>query len=104
MLVAVSALASLAVPLVVVPMFQRLSESLGTTAPSLGRWLLQGWGPLALGLGPLALVCYAVGVRQSIVRRRVLLVLAFALTVLAGAVFLLALYGTLFSIAGAPTG
>jgi hypothetical protein len=103
-LVAASALASLAVPLVVAPMFQRLSESLGTTAPSLGRWLLQGWSPVALGLGPLALVCYALGVRQSIVRRRVLLVLAFALTVLAGAVFLVALYGTLFSMAGAPTG
>jgi hypothetical protein len=103
-LVAGSALASVAVPLVVGPMFQRLSESLAAEAPSAGRWLLQGWIPLVIGVGPLLLVAYAVGVRQSIVRRRVVLVLAFALTVLAGAVFLLALYATLFSMAGTPTG
>lgn len=104
MLVAGSALASVAVPLVVGPMFQRLSDSLGAEAPPAGRWLLQGWIPLVIGVGPLLLVAYAVGVRQSIVRRRVVLVLAFALTVLAGAVFLFALYATLFSMAGAPTG
>lgn len=85
-------------------MFQRLSDSLGAPPPSAARWLLQGWIPLAIGLGPLVLVAYAVGIRQSIARRRVVLVLAFALTVLAGAVFLFALYGTLFGMAGAPTG
>jgi hypothetical protein len=85
-------------------MFGRLSESLGSPPPSPGRGLLQGWVPVALGVGPLVLVGYALAVRQSIIRRRVLLVLAFALTVLAGVVFLFALYTTLFSIAGAPTG
>ncbi len=92
------------VPIVVGPMFGRLSESLGSTPPAPGRWLLQGWIPLALGVGPLVLVGYALAVRQSIVRRRVVLVLAFALTVLAGVVLLFALYATLFSMAGAPTG
>jgi hypothetical protein len=85
-------------------MFGRLSESLGTPPPSPGRWLLRGWIPVAVGVGPLLLVGYALAVRQSIVRRRVMLVLAFALTVLAGAVFLVALYATLFGMAGAPTG
>jgi len=104
LLVAASALVSLVVPIVVAPMFGRLSESLGSPPPSPGRWLLQGWVPVALGVGPLVLVGYALAVRQSIIRRRVLLVLAFALTVLAGVVFLFALCTTLFSIAGAPTG
>jgi|GEM_PF-446310 hypothetical protein len=104
LLVAASALVSLVVPIVVAPMFGRLSESLGSPPPSPGRWLLQGWVPVALGVGPLVLVGYALAVRQSIIRRRVLLVLAFALTVLAGVVFLFALYTTLFSMAGAPTG
>jgi len=100
--VASSGLLSLVVPLTVAPMFRRLSESVGAP-PGSGGWLLQGWIPLALGLSPLALVAWALGVRQPIGRRRLPLVLAFALTVLAGAVSLFGLYGALFSMAGAPT-
>jgi hypothetical protein len=103
--VTVSGLVSLALPLAVAPMFRRLSESIGAGAPGgLGR-VLQGWFPLVLGLAPLAVVVYALAVRQPVARRRLLLVLAFILTVLAGGVFLVALYGTLFSMAGdAATG
>ncbi|HVP60489.1 MAG TPA: hypothetical protein VMT11_08015 [Myxococcaceae bacterium] len=99
-----SGLLSLLVPLLVVPIFRRLSESLGATAPSLASSVLQGWTPVALGLFPVALVAYALGVRQPLIRRRLLLVLAFAVTVLASAVLLIALYGTLFNMAGAPMG
>jgi len=99
-----SGLLSLLVPLLVVPIFRRLSESLGATAPSLASSVLQGWTPVALGLFPLVLVAYALGVRQPLIRRRLLLVLAFAVTVLASAVLLIALYGTLFNMAGAPMG
>jgi hypothetical protein len=99
--VAGSGVVSLVVPLVVAPMFRRLSESVG--APP-GAGLLQGWIPLGLGLSPLDLVAWALGVRQALWRRRLLLVLAFALTVLAGAVSLFALYGTLFTMAGAAAG
>lgn len=100
--VAGSGLLSLTIPLTVGPMFRRLSDSLGPTAPPPGM-LLQGWIPLALGLSPLGLVGYALAVPQPIGRRRLVLVLAFALTVLAGAVFLFAIYGALFRMAGAPT-
>lgn len=99
-----SGLMSLTVPLLVVPVYRRLSESLGATGPSFAGWALQGWVPPALGLLPLALVAYALAVRQPLMRRRMVLVLAFALTVLAGAVLLIALYGTLFGMAGAITG
>jgi hypothetical protein len=101
--VAGSGAVSLVVPLVVAPMFRRLSESVGAP-PGTGAGLLQGWIPLGLGLSPLALVAWALGVRQALRRRRLLLVLAFALTVLAGVVSLFALYGTLFTMAGAPAG
>jgi hypothetical protein len=97
-----SGLLSLAIPLAVGPMFRRLSDSLGPAAPPPGL-LLQGWIPVALGLSPLVLVGVALAVPQPLGRRRLFLVLAFALTVLAGAVFLFAIYGTLFSMAGAPT-
>jgi hypothetical protein len=100
-IVASSGLVSLVVPLALAPMFRRLAESVGAPPGSSGG-LLQGWIPVALGLAPLALVGWALGVRQSLGRRRLLLVLAFALTVLAGAVSLIALYGALFSMAGAP--
>ena len=97
----VSGLVSLALPLAVAPMFRRLSGSIGAGAPGgLGR-VLQGWFPLVLA--PLAVVVYALAVRQPVARRRLLLVLAFILTVLAGGVFLVALYGTLFSMAGGAT-
>ena len=98
---AVSGLVSLALPLAVAPMFRRLSESLGANASGGFGRLLQGWLPLALGLTPLAFVVYALVVRQPVARRRLMLVLAFMLTVLAGGMFLVALYGTLFSMAGA---
>ncbi len=104
LVVAGSGLLSLGVPLLVVPMYRRLSESLGTTGPSFAGAVLQGWMPAALGLLPLALVAYALAVPQPLMRRRMVLVLAFALTVLASAVLLVALYGTLFQMAGAATG
>jgi hypothetical protein len=100
--VASSGLLSLAIPLAVGPAFRRLSDSLGATPPPAG--LLQGWIPLVVGLSPLGLMALALVVPQPLGRRRLMLVLAFALTVLAGALFLFALYGTLFSMAGAPTG
>jgi hypothetical protein len=102
-LVASSGVLSLVVPLTLAPMFRRLSESLGAP-PGTGVGLLQGWIPVVLGVAPLVLVAWALGVRQSLLRRRLILVVAFALTVLAGAVSLFALYGALFSMAAAPTG
>lgn len=102
-LVASSGVLSAVVPLALGPMFRRLSESLGAP-PGTSVGLLQGWIPVTLGVAPLVLVVWALGVRQSIGRRRLLLVVAFALTVLAGAVSLLALYSALFSMAAAPTG
>jgi hypothetical protein len=102
-LVTSSGLLSGVVPLVLAQMFRCLSESLGAP-PGASVGLLQGWIPVTLGVAPLVLVVWALGVRQSIGRRRLLLVVAFALTVLAGAVSLLALYGALFSMAAAPTG
>jgi len=99
--VAVSGLLSLALPLAVAPMFRRLSESIGAGTPGGFGRMLHGWLPLALGLAPLALVVYALAVPQPVGRRRLFLVLAFMLTVLAGGVFLVALYGALFSMAGA---
>ena len=104
MLVAASGLVTLVLPLFVAPMFRRLSESLGAAAPSPAGSLLQGWTPVVVGLVPLALVVYAVVVPQRLMRRRLILVLAFALTVLASALLLFALYGTLFSMAGAAAG
>jgi len=103
-LVAVSGLVTGVLPLFVAPMFRRLSESLGAAAPSTAGTLLQGWTPVAVGLVPAVLVVYALAVRQPVMRRRMVLVLAFALTVVASALLLVALYGTLFSMAGGAAG
>ncbi len=104
LVVGVSGLFGLTVPLVVAPMFRRLSESLGATDTSLASRVLQGWVPLALGLRPLVVLAAALLVPLSLMRRRVLLVLAFALTVVASGVLLFALYGTLFAVAGSAAG
>ena len=104
LVVGVSGMFGLAVPLVVAPMFRRLSESLGATDASLASTVLQGWVPLALGLLPLVVLAAALLVPLPLMPRRVLLLLAFALTVVAGGVLLLALYGTLFAFAGSAAG
>jgi len=104
LVVAGSGAFGLLVPALVAPMFRRLSESLGATGPSFASWVLQGWVPVSLAVLPLAVLTFALAVPQPLMRRRMLLLLAFALTVLAAAALLFALYGTLFSIAGAAAG
>ncbi|HSP20012.1 MAG TPA: hypothetical protein VLQ79_10875 [Myxococcaceae bacterium] len=94
----------LLVPVLIAPMFRRLSDSLGSTGPSLASWVLQGWVPASIAVLPLAVLACALAVPRSVMRRRLLLLLAFALTVFATAVLLFALYGTLFSLAGAAAG
>jgi len=101
LIVAASGAITLLFPLFIGPMFGRLASSLGATGPSVGSWLLQGWVPLLLGVLPLTLVAYALVVPHPLLRRRLLLVIAFALTILASVVLLFAVYGALFAMAGA---
>ncbi len=102
--VAAAGLFALAVPLLLGPVFRRLAESLGATAPGFGSSLLQGWVPPLLGALPLVVLGIALGEPQSLARRRVLLGRAFALTVLASAVLLVTFYGALFAVAGTAAG
>lgn len=104
LVVAGSGAFALIVPAFIAPRFTRLSESLGATDPSLASWVLHGWVPVSLAVLPLALLACALVVPQSVMRRRMLLLLAFALTIVAAGALLFALYGTLFSIAGAASG
>ncbi|MGZ6133704.1 MAG: hypothetical protein ACXWK9_04560 [Myxococcaceae bacterium] len=104
LVVAGSGAFGLLVPALIAPMFTRLSESLGATGPSLASWVLHGWVPVSLAVLPLAVLACALVVPQTVTRRRMLLLLAFTLTVFATAALLFALYGTLFSIAGAASG
>jgi hypothetical protein len=104
LVVGASGLFALAVPVLIAPMFRHLSESLGVTTSSLSSSLLQGWVPAVVGALPLLVLGYALAVPQNVMRRRMFIVLAFALTVLAGVLLLFAFYGTLFAAAGAAAG
>jgi hypothetical protein len=99
-----SGVLGLIIPALIAPMFRRLSESLGATGPSLAAWVLQGWVPVSLAVLPLAVLALALAIPQPLMRRRMLLVLAFALTVVAAGALLVALYGTIFAMAGAAAG
>jgi hypothetical protein len=99
-----SGVLGLIVPALIAPMFRRLSESLGATGPSPAAWVLQGWVPVSLAVLPLAVLALALAIPQPLMRRRMLLVLAFALTVFAAGALLVALYGTIFAMAGAAAG
>jgi hypothetical protein len=99
-LVGVSGLFGLAFPFFVSPVFRRLTDSLGAAPPTGILGLLQGWGPALAGLLPLAMVAYALIAPQSLARRRVLLLLAFALTVVESVVLLVSTYATLFRAMG----
>ena len=100
MLVGFSGLGGLLFPLFVAPMFRRLSEALGAPAPSGVAALLQGWTPALLGLLPVMLVVYALAVPQTLGRRRLALLVAFALTIVESVVFLVGTYSALFSAMG----
>ena len=104
LVVAGSGVLGLIVPALLAPMFRRLSESLGATGPSLAAWVLRGWVPVSLAMLPLAVLAVALAVPQPLMRRRMLLVLAFALTGVAAGALLVALYGTIFAMAGAAAG
>jgi hypothetical protein len=104
LLVGGSGVLGLIIPALIAPMFRRLSESLGATGPSLAAWILQGWVPVSLAVLPLAVLALALAIPQPLMRRRMLLVLAFALTVVAAGALLVALYGTIFAMAGAAAG
>lgn len=98
LLVTASGLFGAAFPLLVAPTFQRMTTQIGAAPGSLGGLLLGGWAPMLLGGVPLAVIVIALGLRQSLARRRVLLVLAFALTVMEAAVLLIGMYGLMFTV------
>jgi hypothetical protein len=98
LLVASSGLFGLAFPLFVAPVFRKMTEQMGASPIGLGAVLLGGWLPVLVGALPLALVVLALGVRQGLGRRRVLLGLAFVLTVVEALVLLIGMYGLYFNV------
>ena len=98
LLVTASGAFGVAFPLLVAPVFRRMTDELHATPTSLGGFLLGGWLPVVLGVLPLGLVAVAVGVPQSLGHRRVVLVLAFALTVVEAVVLLVGMYGLMFAV------
>jgi len=98
LLVSASGLFGLAFPLIVAPVFRRMVEEIRATPSGLGAVLLGGWVPVFLGLVPLALLAVALAVRQSVGRRRLLLVFAFTLTVVEAVVLLIGMYGLMFTV------
>jgi hypothetical protein len=99
-LVGVSGLFGLAFPLFIGPVFRRLADSMGVAQPTGFFALVQGWAPAFFGLLPLTMVAYAVFVPQSLGRRRLVLLAAFALTVLESVVLLVSVYASLFNAMG----
>jgi hypothetical protein len=97
--VVASGLGGVLFPVLVWPIVRQMSEALGTP-PSTGASLLRGWAPAIFGLPPLLLVGYALLVPQRLARRRIALVVAFVLTIVESAAFLIAMYATLFTAMG----
>ena len=98
LLVTTSGLFGLAFPLVVAPVFRRMSDQLAARPVGLAGILLGGWLPVILGLVPLGLLAVALAVRQTVGRRRLLLVLAFIFTVIEAVLLLLGMYGLMFTV------
>jgi hypothetical protein len=97
LLVGASGLLGIAFPLLVLPLFRRVTEQLAARPTGLAGAMLGGWLPTILGALPLGLLVVALAVRQGLGRRRLLLVLAFALTVIEAVVLLAGTYGLLFT-------
>ncbi len=91
----------LVLPRVAAPHFEQMFRELGGEMPALTRFVLSFWGAPVLSIIPLGCMSTALFFRRSapIGERRILLVVAFGLTVVGSAIYLLGLYLPIFTIA-----
>ena len=87
-------------PLVMGPAYARMFTDFGSALPPLTELGLTTWFPLMLGLNPASIAFYAVAGPHPMGRRRLLIVVAFGMGLVAVGVLIAAMYQPIFSIAG----
>ena len=101
-LVGVGALFCIGFPFLIAPAFAAMFADFGTreALPQLTRLGLTIWFPLMLGLNPASIAFYALSGHHTLGRRRLLIVVAFVLSLLASGLCLAAMYAPVFALAG----
>jgi len=94
-------LALLAVPFAVTPAFIAMFEDFGGRLPGITLFVARSWFPLSSGFLVLALAGAGLFSRTPLKTRRALLVAAFFIGLVLGAVYLWGMYAPVFELAGA---
>lgn len=91
----------LAVPFAVTPAFISMFEEFGGQLPGITLFVARSWYPLASGFLVLALTGAGLFSRMPLKTRRALLVAAFFIGLVLGAVYLWGMHAPIFELAGA---
>jgi type II secretory pathway component PulF len=91
----------LAVPFAVTPAFLSMFEEFGGQLPAITLFVARSWFPIASGFLVLALTGAGLFSRMPLKTRRALLVAAFFIGLILGAVYLWGMYAPVFELAGA---
>jgi len=94
-------LALLSVPFAVTPAFMSMFEEFGGQLPGITLFVARSWFPVASGFLVLALTGAGLFSRMPLKTRRALLVAAFLIGLVLGAVYLWGMYAPVFELAGA---
>ena len=97
----VTGLALLAAPFAVTPAFMSMFEEFGGQLPGITLFVARSWFPIAAGFLVLALTGAGLFSRTPLKTHRALLVAAFFIGLVMGAVYLWGMYAPVFELAGA---
>lgn len=87
-------------PFLTAPHFAKMFADFGGELPDLTQLAMTTWFPLMLGLNPASIVFHALSGKHTLGRRRLLIVVAFVVGLIACGVCLVAMYAPVFAIAG----
>lgn len=89
-------------PFLIAPTFTKMFLDFGNAAelPNITQLGMTTWFPLMLGLNPASVVFHALSGKHTLGRRRLLIVAAFVLALIACGICLVAMYAPIFALAG----
>ncbi len=87
-------------PFLIAPRFAKMFADFGGPLPDLTQLGMTIWFPLLLGLNPASVAIHALSGKHSLGKRRLLIVAAFLMALVASGLCLAAMYMPIFALAG----
>ena len=100
LLVCAGALFCFLFPFLIAPRFAKMFADFGGELPNITQLGMTVWFPLMLGLNPASIVFHALSGKHTLTKRRLLIVGAFVMAMVACGVCLISVYAPIFALAG----